>query len=76
MKKFRSFSDGRTHVKLQAKMIEYIENGAKLGWLIDPQNQSVEIYHHGKEVEILENPTYLSCEDTLPNFILHLKRIL
>jgi len=58
---------------LQAKMQEYRTNGVRLGWLIDPQNQQVEIYRLEREaVEILESPTSLSGEDILPRFILNL----
>ncbi|HBK24032.1 MAG TPA: hypothetical protein DDZ60_16510, partial [Planktothrix sp. UBA10369] len=60
---------------LQDKMNEYRENGAKLGWLIDPKHKRVEIYRHQQEVEILENPTILSGEDILPGFILDLTLI-
>ena len=61
--------------KLQAKMQEYIDNGAKLGWLIDPQNRRVEIYRPGREIEVWENPTELSGEDILPGFVLSLRRV-
>jgi len=61
--------------ELQAKMREYIDNGARLGWLIDPQNHKVEIYRFGKEVEVLVNPSQLSGEDVLPGFVLDLKRV-
>ena len=61
--------------KLQEKMQEYLENGARLGWLINPQNQQVEIYRPGRDVEILEHPTELSGEDVLPGFCLNLRRI-
>ena len=61
--------------KLQAKMQEYIDNGARLGWLIDPQNRRVEIYRPGREVELLENPQNLSGEDILPEFVLNLRRV-
>jgi Uma2 family endonuclease len=61
--------------KLQAKMREYIDNGAKLGWLIDPQNRRVEIYRLGREVDVLENPSHLSGEDILPGFVLNLRRV-
>jgi Uma2 family endonuclease len=58
---------------LQDKMQEYRENGAKLGWLIDPQNKRVEISRPDQEeVEIIENPTTLSGENVLPGFILDL----
>jgi len=69
----RSESDRRS--ELQAKMREYIDNGTRLGWLIDPQNHQVEIYRFGKEVEVLVNPSQLSGEDVLPGFVLDLKRV-
>ena len=56
-------------------MEEYIENGAQLGWLIDPKNKGVEIYRPGQSVEVLENPSRLSGEKVLPRFSLSLKRI-
>jgi Uma2 family endonuclease len=49
-------------------MHEYIENGARLGWLIDPQTKQVEIYRIGQEVEILENPSKLSGEDSFDGY--------
>ncbi|MGB3495146.1 MAG: Uma2 family endonuclease [Elainellaceae cyanobacterium] len=60
---------------LRAKMQEYIDNGAQLGWLIDPKRQQVEIYRAGQAVEVLDNPGTLSGEAVLPGFILTLKRI-
>jgi Uma2 family endonuclease len=62
--------------KLQDKMQEYIDNGARLGWLIDRQNQRVEIYRPGQDVEIVENPATLSGEDVLPGFVLDLAEIM
>jgi Uma2 family endonuclease len=61
---------------LQKKMQEYIDNGVRLGWLIDPQNQRVEIYRIGQETEILQSPNSLSGENVLPGFILNLIDIL
>ncbi|AFZ44069.1 protein of unknown function DUF820 [Halothece sp. PCC 7418] len=60
---------------LQDKMREYLANGARLGWLIDPQNQRVEIYRSGQAVEVLEQPKQLSGEEILPHFTLNLQRI-
>jgi Uma2 family endonuclease len=57
-------------------MQEYIDNGVRLGWLIDPQNQQVEIYRQDKDVEVLHSPTSLSGEDVLPGFVLDLTQIL
>ncbi|MEQ8468093.1 Uma2 family endonuclease [Coleofasciculus sp. E1-EBD-02] len=59
----------------QDKMREYIDNGAILGWLIDPQQRRVEIYRAGKDVEVLENPAELSGEAVLPGFVLNLRRV-
>lgn len=56
-------------------MREYIDNGARLGWLINPHNRQVEIYRARRNVEVLENPTSLSGEEVLPGFILDLKRV-
>ncbi len=66
----RSRTDSLT--QLQEKMQEYLDSGLRLGWLIDPQNQQVEIYRQNKEVEIASLPTNLSGEDVLPEFILEL----
>ena len=59
----------------QEKMREYIDNGARLGWLLNPQQRQVEIYRPGLAVEILENPTDLSGEEVLPGFVLNLRRV-
>ncbi len=60
---------------LQNKMIEYQENGVRLGWLIDPVNKQVEIYRLNQSVEIVQNPVNLSGEDVLYGFILDLQPI-
>jgi Uma2 family endonuclease len=57
---------------LQAKLQEYLENGMQLGWLINPQNQQVEIYRPGCLVEIHTMPVTLSGEDLLPGFTLEI----
>ena len=60
---------------LKEKMQEYMENGARLGWLIDPVAQQVFVYLPGKEPEYMARPDRLSGEDVLPNFVLELERI-
>ena len=60
---------------LQLKMQEYLENGVKLGWLIEPSAKTVEIYRYRQPVEILNNPQTLSGEDVLPGFTLDLTEI-
>jgi len=61
--------------KLQNKMREYIENGVRLGWLIDPSEKRVHIYRGDKTVEILNNPKTVSGEDVLQGFELDLTEI-
>jgi Uma2 family endonuclease len=58
--------------RLLAKMEEYIENGAKLGWLIDPDQRRVHVYRPGKPVETLRNPERLSGSPLLPGFVMEL----
>lgn len=60
----------------QAKMQEYIDNGARLGWLIDAEARRVEIYRPNQDIEILENPVTLSGEDVLPGFVLSIQQII
>jgi Uma2 family endonuclease len=60
---------------LQAKMLEYQTNGVRLGWLINPQQQQVEIYRLGQSVEVLQSPNSLDGENVLPEFILDLSSI-
>ena len=62
--------------EIQEKMREYIDNGARLGWLIDPKSKRVEIYRPGQELEVLDNPSSISGEPVLPGFMLDLKDIL
>lgn len=69
----RSSSDNLK--ELQAKMEEYIENGARLGWLIDPKTKTAHIYRGNGEVEILNDPEKVSGENVLENFELNLSEI-
>ena len=62
--------------EMQEKMREYIDNGARLCWLIDPKNRRVEVYRPGQEVEVRDAPAMLSGEDVLPGFTLDLTGIL
>jgi Uma2 family endonuclease len=55
-------------VPIQDKMREYQENGLRLGWLINPQDNQIEIYRLGKSVEVIQIPAIISGEDVLPGF--------
>jgi Uma2 family endonuclease len=62
-------------VGLQEKIQEYMNNGAQLGWLIDPRNKKVYIYSPGQEVICLDNPQTVSGEPTLSGFVLDVQKI-
>jgi Uma2 family endonuclease len=69
----RSATDSLTETK--TKMREYQRLGVRLGLLINPQAQTVEIYRPGQEPEILESPESVDCNDVMPGFVLSMSRI-
>ncbi len=69
----RSKTDRLT--RLQTRMVEYIENGAQLGWLLDPAARRVYIYRPGHETETLEAPETITGDPALPGFTLQLREI-
>ncbi len=60
---------------IEAKMREYLENGARLGWLLDPQERKAYVYVPGEPVWVLNHPDTLSGEPALAGFVLDLKPI-
>jgi Uma2 family endonuclease len=60
---------------LEAKMQEYIENGARLGWLLDPARKRVMVYGPGRAVRILNETKSISGEPLLRGFSLDVERI-
>ncbi|MGH9844376.1 MAG: Uma2 family endonuclease [Blastocatellia bacterium] len=70
----RSETDSLTQLK--AKMEEYIDNGAQLGWLIDPKKKRIHLYRPHAKVEILKKPKTISGEPLLKGFKLDLAGIL
>ena len=60
---------------LRANMQEYMDNGARLGWLIDPRNKRVYVYRPEAEIEVMEDPESVSADPILPAFTLDLREI-
>ena len=58
-----------------AKMQEWMDAGAKMGWYIQPYQRRVYVHRAGREVEVLENPETLSGEDVMPGFVLEVRRL-
>jgi Uma2 family endonuclease len=69
----RSPSDGLEET--QAKMQEYLDNGARLGWLLDAADRRVFVYRPGQDVEILDTTDTISADPELPGFTLELALI-
>lgn len=69
----RSPSDPLT--PLEAKMREYLENGARLGWLLDPLERKVHVYRPDGDVQTIENPQNVSGDPVLRGFVLNLQPI-
>ncbi len=69
----RSPSDGLPVA--QDKMQEYLDNGARLGWLIDPEARRVHVYRTGRDPEIVEDPTSISGGPELPGLVLELAEV-
>jgi Uma2 family endonuclease len=65
---------GRLRI-LQAKMQEYLDNGVRLGWLIDPIVGRVHVYRPGAPIATLTRPETLSGDPLLPGFVLDLREI-
>lgn len=66
--------DDRIRV-LREKMQEYIANGVKLAWLIDPLERTVEIYRFGSTPEVLTNPASVAGDGPIAGFVLPLERV-
>ncbi len=60
---------------LAAKMQEYIENGARLGWLIDPHARTVHVYRPGAPAKVLDDPDSVAGDPELPGFRLQMRRV-
>lgn len=59
----------------KAKMAEYMENGARLGWLIHPDARKLYVYRPGASVEELKDVTEIAAEPELAGFTLDLRDI-
>jgi len=60
---------------LQDKMVSYVLNGVRLGWLIDPSTKKIHVYRPGNNPEVLANPETISRGEILPAFVLDLRAI-
>ena len=68
-----SESDDLGHLK--RKMVKYLNNGVRLGWLIDPFGQQTLVYRPDQEPEMKAFDDELSGETVLPGFALRLSQL-
>jgi Uma2 family endonuclease len=61
--------------RLQAKMREWIDNGARLGWRIDPQTRCVYVHRSGQPVHRLASPQHIAGEGPVKGFLLEMADI-
>jgi Uma2 family endonuclease len=61
--------------QVKTKMREWMENGAQLAWLLDPDRTTAYIYRPGQEPEELVNPPKLAGESPVKGFTLNLTDI-
>jgi Uma2 family endonuclease len=60
---------------LQDKMQEYLDNGARLGWLLDPKSRRIYSYRPDQRVEVLEQPKEVNGDPVLEGFVLRLDEV-
>jgi Uma2 family endonuclease len=60
---------------LRDKMLEYIENGAQLAWLIDPERKVVEILRPNSDVEVREGLANIEGGGPVAGFVLDLSGV-
>ena len=61
--------------KVQAKMREYLENGANLGWLLDVDTRTVHVYRPGRDEERIVAPDSIAGEPPIDGFVLDLTEV-
>jgi Uma2 family endonuclease len=62
-------------IDLKQKMSDYVANGVRLGWLVDPYARRIYVYRQGCEMEVLPETSTCSGEGVLPGFVLDLAKI-
>ena len=64
-----------TMEKLHEKMVEYFENGTRLAWVINPEDQTVLVYHSSQPDKLLRIDTKLDGESVVPGFFLSVAQL-
>jgi Uma2 family endonuclease len=67
-------SESDTVAAARAKMVDWIANGARLAWMIDPYRREAWVYRPGKDTECVA-PETLAGEGPVEGFQLNLSRV-
>ncbi|HXT21417.1 MAG TPA: Uma2 family endonuclease [Thermoanaerobaculia bacterium] len=59
----------------QEKLQEYLDSGARLGWLVDPDARRLHVDRPDRPVEVLEDPRSITGDPELPGFTLDLEAV-
>lgn len=61
-------SPSNTAAEIQEKVLDYLEAGTRLVWVVDPRTRSTTAYRSRKDVEVLTSEDSLNGGDVLPGF--------
>jgi Uma2 family endonuclease len=61
--------------RVRPRMREWVDNGASLAWLIDPERRVVEIYRPGRDPETLADVESVAGEGPVEGFVLDLRPV-
>jgi len=61
-------SPSNSRSDIRDKLAEYFTGGAKLVWVVDPDDRSVTVYQNAQEGRVLHQETSIDGGDVLPNF--------
>ena len=64
------------YVRVEQKITLYLEDGVRLIWIVDPENQTVKVYEGSSQVESFQPGDTLSGHDVLPGFTLSVAAVL
>lgn len=68
-------SPGDSHQEVEQKVLDYLDAGTKLIWIVQPRTRTITVYRSLKDVRILTENDTLDGNDVLPGFNIAVKEI-
>lgn len=69
-------SESNTKKEMEKKLVEYLESGVEIIWVVDPKKRLVTVHRPGSEPEVFTSKEKLSGEKVLPGFKLEISKFL